>query len=201
MIASLELPPMTPEEYLEWEAKQPLKYQYINGEVYAMTGGTLPHNSIALNLASALKIHLRQKGCKVFMADAKLGVSRQGPFHYPDIMVTCDIRDQTARKLVYHPCLIIEILSPSIEAFDRGDKFKHYRRINTLKEYILIDPETINIECYRFNENNKWELTPYAADEITTTESNLEIHLTSVDFHCPISLIYEDVELLENSSE
>ncbi|MEC4895651.1 MAG: Uma2 family endonuclease [Oscillatoria sp. PMC 1051.18] len=201
MIASLELSPMTPEEYLEWEEKQPIKYQYINGEVYAMTGGTLSHNSIALNLASALKIHLRQKGCKVFIADAKLGVSQQGPFHYPDIMVTCDRRDQTARKLVYHPCLIIEILSPNTEAFDRGDKFKHYRRINTLKEYVLIDPETINIESYRLNENNKWELTPYSVDEITTPELNLEIHLTSVDFHCPISLIYEDVDFLENSPE
>ncbi|MBZ8179492.1 Uma2 family endonuclease [Oscillatoria salina] len=200
MIASLELPPMTPEEYLEWEEKQPIKYQYIKGEVYAMTGGTLSHNSIALNLASALKIHLRQKGCKVFIADAKLGVSQQGPFHYPDIMVTCDRRDQTARKLVYHPCLIIEVLSPSTEAFDRGDKFKHYRRINTLKEYVLIDPETINIECYRLNENNKWELTPYTADDFTA-ELDSEIHLTSVDFHCPISLIYEDVELLENSPE
>lgn len=70
MIAQLETSPMTPQEYLEWEEQQPIKYEYINGEVYAMTGGTIPHNDITLNLAAALKSHLRGKGCKVQMADA-----------------------------------------------------------------------------------------------------------------------------------
>jgi Uma2 family endonuclease len=74
MIARPQLQLMTPGEYLEWESQQPLKYEYMNGQVFSMTGGTLPHNSIALNLASALKNHLRGKGCKVFMADAKVGV-------------------------------------------------------------------------------------------------------------------------------
>ena len=161
MIATPQLPLMTPQEYLEWEEKQPIKYEYINGEVFAMTGGTLPHNSIALNLASALKTHLRGKSCKVFMADAKLGVSETGPYHYPDVMVTCDQRDQTAREVVYHPCLIVEVLSPSTEGFDRGKKFRHYRRIKTLKEYVLIDSETMSLECYRLNERSQWELTAY----------------------------------------
>lgn len=91
---------MSPQEYLSWEEQQPIKYEYVNGEVFAMTGGTLPHNSVALNLASALKNHLRGKGCKVFMADAKLGISKKGPYHYPDVMVTCDERDLTSRKIV-----------------------------------------------------------------------------------------------------
>lgn len=99
MIASASVPSfMSPQEYLEWEEQQPIKYEYVNGEVFAMTGGTLPHNSVALNLASALKNHLRGKGCKVFMADAKLGVSDIGPYHYPDVMVTCDKRDQNAQE-------------------------------------------------------------------------------------------------------
>lgn len=102
-----------PQEYLEWEEQQPIKYEYVNGEVFAMTGETLPHNSVALNLASALKNHLRDKGCKVFMADAKLGVSDIGPFHYPDVMVTCDKRDQNSPKIVHFPCLIVEVLSTS----------------------------------------------------------------------------------------
>jgi Uma2 family endonuclease len=189
---------MTPQQYLEWEEQQPIKYEYINGEVFAMTGGTLPHNSIALNLASALKPHLRGKGCKVFMADAKVGVSEKGPFHYPDIMVTCDSRDQSVRQVVYHPCLIVEVLSPGTEGFDRGQKFKHYRRIDTLKEYAIIDAEKMNVECYRINEKGRWELAPYSLDERTAGGTELEVHFTSVNFRCPISLLYEDVVFTEN---
>ncbi|NEP01883.1 MAG: Uma2 family endonuclease [Symploca sp. SIO2E9] len=194
MIATPQLPPMTPQEYLEWEEKQPIKYEYINGEVFAMTGGTLPHNSIALNLASALKTHLRGKSCKVFMADAKLGVSEAGPYHYPDVMVTCDKRDQTARQAIYYPCLIVEVLSPSTEGYDRGKKFRHYRRIKTLKEYVLIDSETMSLECYRLNEQSQWEFAAYLLDESTTPETEIEIHLTSVDFRFLLHQLYEDVE-------
>ncbi|RUS93607.1 hypothetical protein DSM106972_095970 [Dulcicalothrix desertica PCC 7102] len=200
MIASTNFIPMSPQEYLSWEEQQPIKYEYVNGEVFAMTGRTLPHNSVALNLASALKNHLRGKGCKVFMADAKLGISKKGPYHYPDVMVTCDERDLTSRKIVQFPCLIVEVLSPGTEAYDRGTKFRHYRRLKTLKEYVLIDAEKICLECYRINERGKWELTSYLIDEtdetikVTNTEvDEIEVCLTSVDFNFPISLLYEDV--------
>ncbi|MFY7803360.1 MAG: Uma2 family endonuclease [Limnoraphis robusta] len=201
MIAHSQSQFMTATEYLEWEEKQPTKYEYIEGKVWAMTGGSLPHNSIALNLASALKSHLRGKGCKVFMADAKVGVSSNGPFHYPDIMVTCDSRDQTARQVIYYPCLIVEVLSPSTEGFDRGKKFRHYRQIETLKEYVLVDTEKMNIECYRLNEQNKWELTSYSLEELAINQTELEIHLTSVNFNSPISLIYEDVVFPDENLE
>ncbi len=201
MIAQPQHQLMAPQEYLEWEEQQLVKYEYINGEVFAMTGGTIPHNDIALNLASALKNHLRGKGCKVQMADAKVGISPQGPFHYPDVMVSCDPRDQRMRKVIYHPCLIVEVLSPSTEAFDRGKKFRHYRRIDTLKEYILIDADKINVECYRLNENGKWELTSYSLEETTEHQTEIEVHLTSIDFCCPISLLYEDVVFPEDNLE
>ncbi|KAF3884224.1 MULTISPECIES: Uma2 family endonuclease [Nostocales] len=201
MIAQLQHSLMTPQEYLEWEEQQPIKYEYIKGEVFAMTGGTIPHNDIALNLASALKNHLRGKGCKVQMADAKVGISLQGPFHYPDVMVSCDPQDIRAREVIYHPCLIVEVLSPSTEAFDRGKKFRHYRRIDTLKEYVLIESDKMNVECYRLNDKGKWELTSYSLEETTTNETELEVFLTSVDFHCPISLLYEDVVFPENNPE
>ncbi|MGD1911936.1 MAG: Uma2 family endonuclease [Rivularia sp. (in: cyanobacteria)] len=180
---------MTPQEYLDWEEQQQLKYEYINGEVVAMTGGTIPHNDIALNLASALKNPLRGKGCKVQMADAKLGVSENGPFHYPDVMVSCDERDKRATKVIYHPCLIVEVLSPSTEAIDRGKKFQNYRQISTLKEYILIGAEQMIVECFRLNEKGLWELQTYNQGD--------EIDLMSVDFKFPIELLYEDV-ILEN---
>jgi Uma2 family endonuclease len=200
MIAHPQPQLMTPQEYLEWEEQQPIKYEYMNGEVFAMTGGILPHNSIAVNLTSGLKNHLRGKGCKVFMADAKVGVSENGPFHYPDVMVSCDPRDQKARKVIYHPCLIVEVLSPGTEAFDRGKKFRNYRQIETLKEYVLIEADRMNVECYRINEKGKWELTAYSL-ESTTNDIELEVEFTSVDFCCPISLLYEDVVFPEDNSE
>lgn len=187
MIASPEAQYMSPQEYLEWEERQEIKYEYVNGEVFAMTGGTIPYNDIAVNLTTALKTHLRGSGCKVSMADAKVGVSEQGPFHYPDVMVTCDERSRQAIEFIQYPCLIAEVLSPSTEAYDRGGKFTHYRRIKTLKEYLLIDAQQISVECFRLNDKGIWELHPYTEGE--------QVHLTSVDFHCPISLFYEDVLL------
>lgn len=201
MIAHPQPQLMTPQEYLEWESQQPIKYEYINGQVFAMTGGTIPHNDIALNLASAFKNHLRGKGCKVQIADAKVGVSQNGPFHYPDVMVSCDPRDQKARQVVYHPCLIVEVLSPSTEGFDRGKKFRNYRRIDTLKEYILIDADRIAIDCYQLNEKGKWELTAYSPDETAANSTDMNVELTSVNFSCPISLLYEDVVFPEDNSE
>ena len=199
MIASTDqLPYMTPQEYLEWEERQPVKYEYVNGYVYAMAGGTIPHNKIAVNLTTALQNRLRGKGCLVLMADAKVGISQLGPFHYPDVMVTCDERDRTAVKLIQHPCLVVEVLSPSTEGYDRGDKFKQYRQIDTLKEYVLISADSMSVECYRLNERQKWELTHYFIDETTPEGTDPEVHLTSVDFRTPISVLYEDVVFPEN---
>lgn len=186
MVASPERQYMTPQEYLEWEERQDIKYEYVNGEVYAMTGGTLPHTTIALNLASALKSHLRGGSCRAFMADAKVGVSEKGSFHYPDVVVSCDERDRQAIKFLLYPCLIVEVLSPSTEAYDRGGKFYQYRHIQTLKEYVLIDAEKMSVECFRLNHTGFWELHPY--------EEGDEVNLTSVDFHFPISLVYEDIQ-------
>ncbi len=201
MIAQSNSPVISPPEYLDWESQQPVKYEYINGEVLAMTGGTLGHNSIALNIASALKTHLRGKGCKVFMADAKVGISTNGPFFYPDIMVTCDHTDQNARKIIDHPCLIVEVLSPNTEARDRGYKFRNYRQINTLQEYVLIDAEKMNVECYRMNEKNKWELTPYNFDETPNSDRIVNINFTSVDYQCPLEMLYEDVIFSTQNAE
>jgi Uma2 family endonuclease len=201
MIAQPQHQLMTPQEYLQWEEQQPLKYEYINGQVFAMTGGTISHNDIAINLTSALHTHLQGKGCKVQMADAKVGVSLQGLFHYPDVMVSCDPRDKKARQVIYHPCLIVEVLSLGTEAFDRGKKFRNYRQIEILKEYVLIEADCMNVECYRLNEKGKWELTSYSLEETTANGTELEVHLTSVDFRCPISLLYEDVVFPEDNLE
>lgn len=187
MVAVTELQYLTPQDYLDWEEKQSIKHEYIDGEVFAMTGGTIPHNDLAVNLTTALKNHLRGKGCKVSMADAKVGVSESGPLYYPDVMVTCDERDRRAMQVIYRPYVIVEVLSPSTEAKDRGKKFRNYRRISTLQEYVLISSEQKIIECYRLNEKGVWELYTYAEGD--------EFELKSIDFRCSIDLIYEDVVL------
>jgi Uma2 family endonuclease len=166
MIAEPQSNRLSPQAYLAWEATQPKKYAYVDGQIFAMTGGTIPHNQLALNLASALKAYLRGKGCLVVMADVKVEVSVNGPYHYPDVMVSCDPRDQDAMKLVRYPCLIVEVLSPSTADYDRGDKFTHYRQISTLPEYVLIDAEQISVDRYRRLSPRRWELQMFLAGEV-----------------------------------
>ncbi|MEM1168360.1 MAG: Uma2 family endonuclease [Cyanobacteria bacterium P01_H01_bin.35] len=193
MTTQLQIKRMTPEEYLAWEEQQPMKYEYVNGEVYRMTRETLSHNDIALNLASALKSNLQGKSCKVQTADTKVGAATNDHFFYPDVVVSCDRRDRESRDIFYYPCLIVEVLSSSTEAFDRSKKFEHYRQIETLKEYILIDSEKICIECYQFNEKNKWELTIYPLHKIAYSQQEFSVKLESINFELTSSLLYENV--------
>jgi Uma2 family endonuclease len=134
----------TPAEYLAWEEQQEIRYEYVDGEVYAMTGGTINHSQIAANLITILKNHLRGSGCRVLTSDAKVQTLAANSYSYPDVSVTCDERDRNASKYISHPCLIIEILSPSTEAYDRGNKFRRYRRSTSLQEYVLVSTTCIN---------------------------------------------------------
>ncbi|MDB9535109.1 Uma2 family endonuclease [Dolichospermum planctonicum CS-1226] len=185
MVANLDRSYMSPLEYLEWEEQQDIKYEYINGEVFAMTGGTIPHNDIAFNLASGLKNHLKGSKCRVNIADAKVGISENGPFTYPDVVVSCHPKDKKALKFIQFPSLVVEVLSPSTEAYDRGGKFQLYRRIPTLQEYVLISADKVGLDCFRLNDRGLWELHPFVEGD--------DVHLVSVDFTFPLSLVYEDV--------
>ncbi len=165
MVSSIQYPYLSPQDYLNWEPLQALRYEYIEGDVYAMAGSMLPHSEIAVNLTTLLKNHLRGKGCRVLGSDAKLGVTESGPFFYADGSMTCDSRDRGALKFCRYPCLIAEVLSPGTEAYDRGGKFAQYRRIESLQEYVLIGSDRITVEIFRLNERGKWELTPYVEGE------------------------------------
>ncbi|MGD1808007.1 Uma2 family endonuclease [Dapis sp. BLCC M126] len=177
---------MTPEEYLAWEQQQPIKYEYINGEIYGMTRETFSHNNIVINLVSALKSHLEGKNCKVEMADTKVGISTNSHFFYPDVVLSCDPRDRESRNIIYYPCLIVEVLSPSTKTLDRGKKLQRYRQIKSLKEYILIDSENICIECYKRNEKNQWKSTTYT--------QKFSVQLESINFEFTTSLLYKNKE-------
>ncbi|HLP88402.1 MAG TPA: Uma2 family endonuclease [Nostocaceae cyanobacterium] len=185
MIANLQPQKMTIAEYLDWEILQDCRYEYVHGEVIAMTGGTIPHNDIALNVYRTLYNHLRLKGCRINVADVKLQVSLESPYFYPDVIVSCDQRDLQARKFIQYPKLIIEVLSPGTEARDRGEKFAFYRTIPSLQEYLLIESEKIGVECYRRGEGRMWLYYPYVQGDI--------IRMESIDFSLPIDLIYENI--------
>jgi Uma2 family endonuclease len=185
MIANPQFRNMTIEEYLDWEPLQDYRYEYVNGEVFAMTGGTIPHNDIALNFYRVLYPHLRARGCRINVADVKVQVSPHSPYYYPDVIVSCDPRDLNARKFIQYPKLIIEVLSPGTEARDRGEKFSFYRTIPTLQEYILIESEKIGVESYRRGDGRMWLYYPYTLGDTITIES--------IDFSCAIELVYESI--------
>jgi Uma2 family endonuclease len=171
MVANPPFSYMSPQEYLEWEKTQELRHEYIDGEVFAMTGGTKPHNRIAINLGTELDNYLAEKGCEFYISDVKVQVSESGPYHYPDVVVTCDQRDKESIDLVQYPCLIVEVLSPSTAAFDRGKKFTRYRQSSTLKEYVLIESDEIAVECFRRNDKGLWVLHTYGQGDTLDLES------------------------------
>jgi Uma2 family endonuclease len=178
---------MTIEEYLAWESQQEVRHEYVKGEVFAMTGGTIPHNDIALNVNRALYPHVRSQGCRINVSDVQVQVSPASPYYYPDIIVSCDSQDLNARKLIQSPKLIVEVLSPSTEARDRGEKFGYYQTILSLQEYVLIDSEKIAVEAYRRGEGRMWLYYPYNSGDV--------ISFNSLEFECAIELLYEGVSI------
>jgi Uma2 family endonuclease len=186
MIAAKEnLPRLTPEEYFAWEEQQQVRHEYIDGEVYAMTGGTIIHSQIASNFNRLLGNHLRGSGCKVLNSDARVNIVASTHYVYPDVSVTCDERDKTTTQYITYPCLIVEVLSASTEAYDRGNKFKLYRRNPSLQEYILVDAETIAIELFRKVDGDNWRIIDY--------EPGDRVELISIKLTFPIEQVYEDI--------
>ncbi|MEY2857137.1 MAG: hypothetical protein RLZZ74_1449 [Cyanobacteriota bacterium] len=185
VVAKDKLPRFTPEEYFQWEEGQKLRHEYVNGEVYAMSGGTINHSKIASNLNFILKSHLRGGGCQILTSDARVNIVQSNDYVYPDLSVTCDDRDRAAIQAIKYPCLVVEILSPSTANYDRGDKFRMYRRNPSLRDYLLIDTEKIAIDLYRHNELGNWEIVNYQAKDL--------IELESINLSCLIEDIYEDI--------
>lgn len=186
MIASPRENYITPSEYLQLEEESCEKHEYIDGYIYAMAGASDPHVTIALNLAVLLRTHVRGSGCRVYIADMKVRIESLNRFYYPDVMVTCDQRDQETPNYKRFPNLIVEVLSNSTEAFDRGDKFADYQAIESLQEYVLINTKRQRVECFRRNEQGLWTLQSYtSADEL--------FHLNSVNFEVTMAALYEDV--------
>lgn len=183
--ATGQFPKLTPEEYFLWEETQSTRHEYLNGEVHAMGGGTINHSDISGNILALLKTHLRGSGCKVLNSDARVNICETKNYVYPDLSVTCDERDKTTTQYIIYPCLIVEVLSPATEAYDRGKKFKMYRRNPSLQEYVLVDSEAIAVEIFRRAKEDAWQILNYQAGDV--------VELTSVNLTFPIEAIYEDI--------
>jgi Uma2 family endonuclease len=193
MVALKEyFPHFTPEEYFIWEEQQLERHEYIDGEVYAMSGGTINHGDIAGNFLSLLKNHLRGRGCKTLNSDCRVSIVGSTKYVYPDISVTCDERDKTTTQYITYPCLIIEVLSPTTEAYDRGNKFRMYRQNPSLQEYVLVSADTIEIELFRKTDTNDWRIINYQVGDT--------VELNSINLTVPIEQIYEDIIFSEQSS-
>jgi Uma2 family endonuclease len=186
MIASTQASYLTPDEYLHFEEQSAVKHEYIDGEVYAMAGASDAHVTIALNLASALRNHIRGSGCRVYISDMKTRIEQLNRFYYPDVMVTCDERDQVNSFYKDFPKLIVEVLSDSTEAFDRGDKFADYQILESLEEYVLISSKRQRLESFRRNREGLWVLQSYTCE-------NQFFELTSLNFQVSFEALYEDV--------
>lgn len=151
-------------EYLALEAESDTKHEFVNGEVHAMAGGTIQHGALAMAVGTALSNALRDRRCRVLSSDVRVRVKATGMSTYPDLTVVCgaiEVEDDDKHGVV-NPVLVVEVLSDSTEAYDRGAKAAHYRRIPSLREYVLVSHREPLIEVYRRNERNKWELVAEA---------------------------------------
>ena len=162
-------PRFTADEYLQWESEQSEKHEYLAGEVFevfTMAGARREHVVVSGNVFATFKQALRGSGCQAYIADMKLRVEPADAFFYPDVMVSCSAQDHRAGLYLSEPKLIVEVLSDSTAAFDRGGKFAAYRSLPSLQEYVIIDITDRRVECYRRTADNGWLLHDYTGEQI-----------------------------------
>lgn len=181
---------LTEQEYLQFEKESQRKHEYFEGEIFAMAGASPRHNVIFKNLFLDLGNKLKGKICQPFGGDLRIHIPENTLYTYPDISIICRdiVNEESDIESLTQPTLLIEILSESTQNYDRGAKFKLYRDIPTLKEYIMVDSESIIVECFRLNENNHWELEEY---------KNLDdkLHIPALSLQIPLKDIYEGTKL------
>ena len=172
-------------DYLAYEAQSPVRNEYIAGEIFAMTGASIRHNVIALNLASTIRAHLKGTPCRALIEGVKLHLRKEQCYFYPDVMVTCENRLQeldSQQQIVEEPLVVVEILSPSTEAVDRREKLRAYRTLPSLKEYILVSQDKAQVEIYRRRGDIAWDIITYEPGD-TVEIASLELKLSINDIY------------------
>lgn len=179
---------LTIEEYLEFEQTSEEKHEYYKGEIFAMSGSKVPHNTIAMNLSGILVQKLKGKSCRPYNSDQRIYIPQNSLFTYPDISIVCgkaETKDNDDWNIL-NPTVIIEVLSKSTRDYDMGGKFALYRDIPSLKEYILVDSESLNVYAFRINAGGHWELQEYKK-----IEDILQIKI--LDLSIPLTEVYEGI--------
>ena len=177
---------MTLEDFLAWEAEQPERWEFFNGEAFMMAGGSDVHNAISLNTAFALCQTLRGTRCNVFMSDVRLRLAESDDLFYPDVFVTCSDADRARRQVKEDPVLIAEVLSPSTEAHDRGDKFAAYRRLAGLKTVLFLSQDRAHVECFTRGDDGRWVLSEASGE-------TARLALPAFDFELALADLYRDL--------
>lgn len=180
----------TPQEYLALERATQKKNEYFNGEIFAMGGASERHNLIVGNVFASLHTQLKGKPCKVYSSDMRVKISVTGLYTYPDVVALCGEAsfDDEQQDTLLNPDVIIEVLSKSTEGYDRGEKFPHYRKIESVKEYVLISQDKNRVEHYRRQADNRWLMS-----EVSQLQESL--NLPSINCTLLISDIYDKVDL------
>jgi Uma2 family endonuclease len=184
----------TPQQYLALEREAEYKSEYVGGQIYAMSGASREHNLIAGNIFAELHAQLRSQPCEAYMSDMRVKVSPTGMYTYPDVVVVCgepQFEDEHVDTLL-NPTVLIEVLSPSTEAYDRGEKFAHYRRLTSLTDYLLVSQDKARVEHFvrQGNKSSQWVLT-----EISGLDG--ELLLASIGCKVALGDVYNKVDLTD----
>lgn len=186
---------LTEQEYLQQERQSQTKSEYLSGQIFALAGASRTHNRITFNIGGLLYNALRGRPCEAYMNDMRVRVAKVNAYFYPDVVV---VRGQPQfldeqQDTLLNPTLVVEVLSPSTESFDRGEKSFHYRRIPSLKEYLLVAQDRVHIERYVRQPDGQWVLTDY-------TQSDRAVPLKNLGVELPIAQVYEGIEVATSSS-
>ena len=184
------------DEYLCRELEAEYKSEYFNGEIFAMTGATEAHILIVTNLMRELSTKLRRRPCRVYSNDLRVRVSPTGLYTYPDVVAVCGERKfyEKQKDTLLNPTAIFEVLSKSTQDYDRGQKFEHYRTLDSLQEYITIAQDRVHVEHHARQNDNRWLLT-----EMNALDGLL--HLPTLGCEIALTDVYEDIELPNESNE
>jgi Uma2 family endonuclease len=182
------------EEYIMLEEQERIRYEYYEGEVFAMAGGTLNHSSISGNINNAFDTGFSEKGCRSFQADVKVQLRNGNSYVYPDVVLTCDAEDVNAEQFIKHPVLIVEVLSPATESHDRNIKWHQYRRIPSLRYFLFISQQLPFVELYsRTGPNALYQYQAF--DQIEDV-----IELPELEFSLSLQQVYRNIRFPENNT-
>ena len=169
---------MSAQDFLAWDETQAVRHEFVAGEVFAMAGAGEAHVTAAGNVYLLLRQHLAGTPCRTFITDMKLRVDAADAVFYPDVMVTCSAADAADPLVKREPVLLVEVLSPATAAYDRGDKFAAYRKLPSLREYLLVDTDSRRCDLYRKGGDGLWVLHPFEPGQAVTLAS-VELELSA----------------------